>query len=134
MNLSKELQVLVIEDNLGDFILFENLFDTDLSNLNLTHAQSFQEARVLLENESFDIIFLDLSLPDARGNALVSNVVQLADTTPVLVLTGYADKQFGVEALSLGVSSYLIKPFNPETLKAKLDEAHLKFKSSVKAS
>ena len=109
MTLSKELQVLIIEDNLGDFILFENLFDTDLLKLNLKHAQNFQQAGKFLENERFDIIFLDLSLPDARGNELVSNIVRLADTTPVLVLTGYADKQFGVEALSMGVSDYLLK-------------------------
>src|SRR5690606_35301680 len=51
----------------------------------------------------------DLSLPDANGEILISNIISLAHDIPVIVLTGFGNKEFGFKSLSYGVSDYLLK-------------------------
>ena len=106
----KNLNILIIEDNLGDYTLIEDYLNeqTDVVVINL--ATSYSKAKETLGNQkNFDIILLDLSLPDADGIELVGNVVKLAGNTPVIVLTGNSDKNFGINTLSLGISDYLLK-------------------------
>ena len=102
--------VLVVEDNPGDLILIENYLSEEFLQLIITNAKTFAEAKIKLANNiKYDIILLDLSLPDASGNDLVNDMVQLAGATPIIVLTGYHEKNFGIKALALGISDYLLK-------------------------
>ncbi len=106
----KEIQLLIIEDNLGDVILLEEYLYEALGKLVIGKAESFAAAqKILSEPHRFDAIFLDLSLPDHSGKELVTDVVQLAGLVPVIVLTGYSNKEFGIKTLELGVSDYLAK-------------------------
>ncbi len=102
--------LLIIEDNLGDAILLEEYLSEITTGTTIERASTFAEAkRFLTSGVSFDAMFLDLSLPDNSGKNLVNDIIQLAQLTPVIVLTGYSDEKFGIETLSLGVSDYLIK-------------------------
>ncbi len=104
------LHVLVIEDNKGDFVLIKDHLQEEFTGLTIKHATTFLSAKKMLEEENtFHIILLDLSLPDASGELLVTEIVQAAGTVPVIVLTGYANKNFGIKTLSLGVYDYLLK-------------------------
>ncbi|SDS78658.1 PAS domain S-box-containing protein [Gillisia sp. Hel1_33_143] len=106
-----KLNILVIEDHLGDYILIEDYLNEEHLNISLIRAARFSEAKELLIHEhNFDVVLLDLSLPDADNNEdLVTSVVALAPKIPVIVLTGFADKDFGVKTLNLGISDYLLK-------------------------
>src|SRR5687768_5910974 len=105
-----QLRILVIEDNPGDFILIADYLKEQNKNVILDRAVTFEEAQQKLKKQNhFDAILLDLSLPDARGETLVSNIVQMAGPTPVVVLTGFADRAFGITTLALGISDYLLK-------------------------
>lgn len=108
---NKKLNILVIEDHLGDYILIEDYLNEEHLDIQLTRATRFSEARELLTAaHNFAVVLLDLSLPDADNNeGLVKSVVALAPKIPVIVLTGYSDKEFGVKTLSLGISDYLLK-------------------------
>lgn len=107
---SKELYLLIIEDNPGDFILVEDYLREEHAKCIITHALSLKQAKAYLSKENtFDAILLDLTLPDGSGEPLVTEALQLAGNSPVIVLTGYTDKEFGVKTLSLGVSDYLLK-------------------------
>lgn len=106
----KDLNILIIEDNLGDFTLIEDYLNEQSDVVVVNLATSYNKAKEALNTQNnFDIILLDLSLPDADGLELVNNVVKLAGTTPVIVLTGNSDKDFGINTLSLGISDYLLK-------------------------
>ena len=109
--IDKRLNILVIEDHLGDYILIEDYLNEEHVNIELTRATRFSEAKDhLSKNHDFNVVLMDLSLPDADNNeSLVNAVVALAPKIPVIVLTGYADKEFGVRTLSLGISDYLLK-------------------------
>jgi PAS domain S-box-containing protein len=79
--------------------------------LTLVHAKNYREAKSVLSkiDNLFDIVLLDLSLPDKTGVPLIKEIVELCPNTPVIVLTGYSDFSFGVRSLSLGISDYILK-------------------------
>ena len=107
---SKNISLLIIEDNLGDFVLIETYLIENIKNPIIIRAVNFQQSKDILNSKTdFDVIFLDLSLPDESGEKLVTEIIKLARSTPVIALTGYADKDFIVKILSLGVSDYLLK-------------------------
>jgi len=108
----EEYNILVIEDNPGDFALVEEFLLEQVKRLNLFHAKTYKEASAVLSGENchkLDVILLDLSLPDKTGTELINDVVALCNDTPVVILTGYENLRFGVTALSLGASDYILK-------------------------
>ncbi|HKL36379.1 MAG TPA: PAS domain S-box protein [Salegentibacter sp.] len=108
---SGELKVLVIEDNPGDFILIEDYLYEEHTSLQIQRAETFKMATEIFQKSgSFDTVLLDLSLPDIKNTEiLVKEILNLANGAPVVVLTGYADKDYGMKTLSWGVSDYLLK-------------------------
>lgn len=74
-------------------------------------AESFEKgASMLRENlESLDIILLDLSLPDLKGETLIQEMLSLSEGIPIIILTGYTNFEFAVKAISMGASDYLLK-------------------------
>jgi PAS domain S-box-containing protein len=107
----KEFDILIIEDNLGDYVLIEEFLNNQILNPKLSRAKSFSEAESLFKkNQSYyDIVLLDLSLPDNTGESLILDIIRLANNIPIIVLTGYTDFDFSVKSLSLGISDYLLK-------------------------
>jgi len=103
--------ILIIEDNDGDFLLVEEFLYEQFDELNLFHARNFKDALEFLNagEVPFDVILLDLSLPDKTGITLIYKIISICNNTPVIVLTGYDDFDFGVKSLALGVSDYLLK-------------------------
>ena len=107
---ASRLNLLIIEDNLPDYLIIKELLEEGHAKYKLTHAKSRAAARTILsESVDFDAILLDLTLPDGQGEPLVLETVKLAPKKPLIVLTGYADQKFGVEALKLGATDYLLK-------------------------
>ncbi|RZK42469.1 MAG: response regulator [Pedobacter sp.] len=107
----KIYKILVVEDNLGDFTLIESYLLEQFGTVSLHHCTSFKETQHQLQSnqEEIDVILLDLSLPDHKGMQLISDVIAICATIPVLVLTGYGDMDFGIKSLALGASDYIFK-------------------------
>ncbi|RYU95362.1 PAS domain S-box protein [Emticicia agri] len=107
---TKKLNILVVEDNPGDYFLIEEYLSDEVLPHTIFHVRTLVEMKAkLMTHIGFDVILLDLSLPDGSGETLVKEVLSIAQQIPVIVLTGYADKDFGVRSLSLGVADYLLK-------------------------
>ncbi|TWJ02475.1 PAS domain S-box-containing protein [Mucilaginibacter frigoritolerans] len=107
----RSLHILIVEDNHGDYALIEDFLFEQIESTVIIRAENYNEARKLLSESTciFDIILLDLSLPDMKGEPLIKGITELCANTPVIVLTGYTDFAFGVKSLSLGVSDYMLK-------------------------
>lgn len=116
----KKYKVLVIEDNPGDFILIEDYLQEYIACPEIIQANSFNEAEsyiVATDESPYDVILLDLSLPDGSGEKLINDIIALNTCCPVIILSGYADFEFSVKSLSMGISDYLIKDdLSPSTL------------------
>jgi len=70
-----------------------------------------------LENKFFNIVLLDLKLPDGSGLDLLKEIKNKKPDISVIILTGYASTESAVLALNQGAFSYLRKPLNPDELK-----------------
>jgi DNA-binding NtrC family response regulator len=105
------LSILIVEDNRGDIALIEGYLVEYLPKPEITAVSSFSEANSILKDRKsiFDIIFLDLSLPDKSGETLIGKIISSSGGCPVVVLTGNADIEFGIKSLSLGIADYLVK-------------------------
>lgn len=108
--LDKGIRILVIEDNPGDYVLIEEYLQEEVEKPEIVHAKTLGAVeKIIPEAKPFDAVLLDLSLPDASGESLVQKLVALVEHTPVIVLTGYENRDFGLKTLSLGISDYLLK-------------------------
>jgi serine phosphatase RsbU (regulator of sigma subunit) len=104
------LEILLIEDDLGDALLVQEFLDEGDLDTHLIVARSFAEARRLLaETAGFQCVLVDLSLPDADGLDMLREVLRLTPRAAVLVLTGLSDAQVGVAAVGAGAQDYLVK-------------------------
>jgi PAS domain S-box-containing protein len=110
MSPALKLHILVIEDNAGDFLLINDYLQEAFDRPNVIHAITLSQAKQFIDTTAeISVILLDLALPDASGDKLVKQIVELVDATPIIVLTGYDDKEFGIKSLYLGISDYLLK-------------------------
>ncbi len=75
-----------------------------------------REALALLQSESFDIILLDLRMPELSGLDFLRHFNVRERPEEVLILTAHADVQSAVETVKLGAYGYLAKPFNAEEI------------------
>jgi diguanylate cyclase (GGDEF)-like protein/PAS domain S-box-containing protein len=102
--------LLVVEDNPGDArLLQEMLNERGASISKISHAQTMAEAEKLIAENAFDMILLDLGLPDANGLGAVRRAHAAAPRVPLVVLTGLDDETLAALALQEGAQDYLIK-------------------------
>jgi diguanylate cyclase (GGDEF)-like protein/PAS domain S-box-containing protein len=102
--------LLLIEDNPGDArILREMLSERATSPIKLLQAECMSDAEKHLAENLFDIILLDLGLPDAQGLAAVRRAHALAPHVPLVILTSLDDETISSQALQEGAQDYLIK-------------------------
>jgi CheY-like chemotaxis protein len=112
----EKCKVLLVEDNPVNNKLIERLLFPskkpiikDQFIFNLTFANTLNEAIAKLDQEKFDIILLDLMLPDSEGLNTLTNIKKYALKTPVVVQTGSDDETLMVKCFQLGVHGYLRK-------------------------
>lgn len=103
-------RILLVEDNPGDARLIrETLREAESFPFQLTHADRLAAAEERLAGEAFDVVLLDLSLPDAHGLETVRRTLQAGPEVPIIVLTGLDDETLAVAAVQAGAQDYLVK-------------------------
>ncbi|MBC7188383.1 MAG: response regulator [Calditrichaeota bacterium] len=103
-------KVLLVEDNPGDARLVEiALSEPGPVPFRLERVGLLSAALRRLEKEKFDVVLLDLSLPDSQGLDTVVAVRKQNPEVPVVVLTGLDDERSSVDALHMGAQDYLVK-------------------------
>lgn len=112
------MKVLLIEDDAIDAEIVQNSLDSAGEfGFELVHVLRMSEAAERLRAESFDLVLLDLSLPDGDGLTLVERIQSIEKAVPIVILTGREGKGIAVEAMQRGVQDYLSKgDLNPENL------------------
>lgn len=115
----KKLNILIIEDNHGDYVLIEDYLREKFKDISITHCTDYAKAIEYLKSadEKPDLILLDLNLPDKKGVDLESSILDYNYKAPIIVLTGYSDLGMAEKSLQMGVSDYLLKDeINPVIL------------------
>ncbi len=117
-NMVKTIKILLFEDNPGDAGLIEDMVNDSINySYELIIAESLEEGINLFKSDFFDIILLDLGLPDSDGINTFLNVQRESSETPIIILTGLNDESIGINAVQNGAQDYLTKGMvNPELL------------------
>jgi DNA-binding NarL/FixJ family response regulator len=104
--------LLLIEDNPGDVRLIQTILKkagSQIVEMSLVHADRLATGLNELEKREFDIILLDLGLPDAQGLEALIAIFQQAPDIPIIVLTGNQDEILALQAIRAGAHDYLVK-------------------------
>ncbi len=110
MSVRPDIRVLLVEDSLTDALLLrETLADASIGGFSVTHVDRLADARARLLEERFDIVLLDLGLPDSCGVDTFIQLQQDHPEVPVVVLTGLDDEAVGLETMHQGAQDYLVK-------------------------
>jgi len=115
--------VLIVDDN-ADF----QLVTSDLAKLyhcSTKQATSLREARRLCRDERFDLVMIDLNLPDGNGIDLLDDI-DLAAHGQIAIVTGYPTVETAMRAVASPVVDYLIKPLDPQVVSNLFQNAHMR--------
>src|SRR5512142_111352 len=108
-------KILVVDDeqSLRDFlaIMLKKEGHDVVTAENGTHALKAVQAEI------FDLIISDVKMPGIDGIEVLKNVKEVSPETVVIMITAYATAETAVEAMKLGASDYIIKPFKVDELK-----------------
>lgn len=108
-------KLLLVEDNGTDAVWFKNVLrDVELRffdkpEFEINHVEIMRDAVTEMRQHDFDIIFLDLNLPDSKGEDTLFQVSDFFHQYPVVILTGFSDEEFALETVKNGVQDYIMK-------------------------
>lgn len=115
----EELEILVVEDDPTIQTLVKAILTRDGNHV--TIAKTAEEGEDRIQNEQYDMILLDLRLPDGNGYDMCNDLRQAGVTTPVLFLSAEHETDVKIKCLKVGADDYLTKPFNSEELLARIE-------------
>jgi two-component system, NtrC family, response regulator PilR len=125
-------RILIVDDD--ELIRkFLNDFFVDL-NYEVVTAENGEDALQKFTPLSFDIVISDLVMPDLNGLELLKEIKARDDKILFFLITGYPTLETAVEAIKNGAYDYIVKPFNLEDLRIKVERAitNSQLKSSLK--
>ncbi len=116
----KTLKILVIDDekvicNACHLILSEKGHMVE-------HKTDGLSALKALQSGNYDVILLDMMLPDMEGMEILKIIKQETPQTGVIVITGYSTVANALKAMKLGAADYLAKPFSEDELLASIEK------------
>ncbi|MCC3413602.1 MAG: PAS domain S-box protein [Microcoleus sp. PH2017_29_MFU_D_A] len=104
------IKILLIEDNPADADLLAELLEVSGGvQWELVSVEFLHEAIAQLSKQHFDIVLLDLSLPDSRGLETLTRLREVAPDTAMVVMTGLDDEAIALESVRLGAQDYIVK-------------------------
>ncbi|MEG4057442.1 MULTISPECIES: ATP-binding protein [unclassified Microcoleus] len=104
------IKILLVEDNPADADLLAELLEVSVGvEWELVSVEFLYEAIAQLCKQSFDVVLLDLSLPDSRGLETLTRLREVAPDVPMVVMTGLDDEAIALESVRLGAQDYIVK-------------------------
>ncbi len=104
------IQILLIEDDPDDVLLLRvALAKAENAKIKLTHADCLSNGLIQLAEQDYDVILLDLNLPDSHGLETLTTIIKGFPKIPVVVLSGLGDDFTTLEAIRQGAQDYLVK-------------------------
>ena len=111
------IEILVIEDNPGDFVLVNEYLKEAFPQAAIFHAATLKKGIEFLEKKKIDVILLDLTLPDGMGISSFHTINSKFPRVPVIILTGLGATEIALESLQVGAQDFIVKDdSNPAVL------------------
>ena len=116
VGIKKPIKVLIVEDDPSDVKLVRLILFSSTRRHEVEVAGCLSTAMERLHDGAFDVVLLDMGLPDSTGIDTVSKVHDEFPDIPIVVLTGLDDEETGIRAVRIGAQDYLVKGDVPATL------------------
>lgn len=111
--------ILIVED---DYTLREALVDTlEQAGFDCSAARNGQEALALMDQFGFKLVLTDLQMPQMDGLALVPQILAKKPYLPIIIMTAYGSVEKAVQAIKLGATDFISKPFDCQALVKKIE-------------
>lgn len=114
-------KILIVEDELVVRNLLQSIFQRH--KLPVTCANNIAEATVQLQREQFDLMMLDIRLPDGDGQKFLEQVTAMPERPLIVMVTGYGTIESAVGCMRAGAFDYVLKPFSPSQIDVILKKA-----------
>ena len=113
-------KIVVVDDEM----MIRKALETQLRNKRYSVASTgdLKGARKILSRDSFDLVFLDLRLPDGEGTDLLEEITAKAEAPMVVMMTGYGSVESAVSCMQMGAFDYVVKPFSFEQIEVVVDK------------
>lgn len=121
-------KALVVDDTKNIRLLLEKTLE--IEGFSVETASTGTEALNKLRTEAFDLVFLDIKLPEISGTEVLRKIRSEGNNTPVIIITAYPTVKNAVDCIQLGAITYLQKPFTADRLKNTLQQFNLDIASS----
>ena len=107
---TEKIHILLVEDNDGDARLVkENLKEMAMVNYEVDHVTRFKNAIEHVGSHEYDLVILDLGLPDSSGFLTFKNFQLVAGDIPIIIFTGLGDEELSIKTVQEGAQDYLVK-------------------------
>lgn len=114
-------RVLVVDDDPAILTLCHRILEAD--GYVVEDAKRGEDALARLESETFDLLLTDIRLPGLNGLDVTKRLRERNSEMTVVTMTGYSNMEMAIQALSLGVDEFIIKPFTPDSLRFHVSRA-----------
>ena len=113
-------KIVVVDDEM----MIRKALETQLRNKRYSVASTgdLKGARKILSRDSFDLVFLDLRLPDGEGTDLLEEITAKTEAPMVVMMTGYGSVESAVSCMQMGAFDYVVKPFSFEQIEVVVDK------------
>jgi DNA-binding NtrC family response regulator len=117
-----KIKVLLVDDE-KDFIesLAERL---ELRDFNVTTALNGNDALILVQKNDYDVIVLDVKMPDKDGIETLKEIKNIKQLPQVIMLTGHATVETAIQGMKMGAFDYIMKPTVTEDLIELINKAY----------
>ncbi|WP_018126509.1 response regulator transcription factor [Balneola vulgaris] len=122
------MNILVVEDDPSVRTLVKAVLEHNGNSVST--AETAHDGQTMAVENDYEMIVLDLGLPDGDGYEVCKHLRDEGITTPVLVLSGEQETDVKVKCLKVGADDYLTKPFNTEELLARMEAIKRRTESS----
>ena len=114
-------KIVVVDDEL----MIRKALQTQLRNkrYSVASAEDLRGARKILGRDAFDLVFLDVRLPDGEGTELLEELTARPDGPMVVMMTGFGSVESAVECMQVGAFDYVMKPFSFDQIEVIVDKA-----------
>jgi two-component system, cell cycle sensor histidine kinase and response regulator CckA len=106
---TRSLEILLVEDSAEDALMIRSYLDAAGADCDIHRIETLSGAVGMLDTRQFDVILLDLGLPDSSGLATFARLQLNAGRTPIVVITALDDEATALRAVQAGADDYLIK-------------------------
>ena len=117
----KKIRLLLVDDEKDFLTAYSRRFIR--RNAEVTIATSGKEAIERVNETNFDVVILDVMMPEMNGIETLRHIKAVAPDLPVIILTGHADHKTLIEGMDIGAFDFLLKPVGTDELFFKVMDA-----------